>query len=47
VRSYAAEAVVTRAKEVDISVSRAQFFLGDMEGRREMIESEPGYLSSY
>src|ERR1700733_8082917 len=42
VRSYASEAVVTRAKEVDISVSRAQAFLGDMEGRREMIESEPG-----
>ena len=42
VRSYASEAVVTRAKEVDVSVSRAQAFLGDMEGRREMIESEPG-----
>jgi hypothetical protein len=42
VRSYASEAVVTRAKEVDISVSRAQAFLGDMEGRRELIESEPG-----
>lgn len=42
VRSYASEAVVTRAKEVDVSVSRAQTFLGDMEGRREMIESEPG-----
>jgi len=42
VRSYASEAVVTRAKEVEISASRAQAFLGDMEGRREMIESEPG-----
>jgi hypothetical protein len=42
VRSYASEAVVTRAKEVEISLSRAQAFLGDMEGRREMIESEPG-----
>ncbi len=42
VRSYASEAVVTRAKEVEVSVSRAQTFLGDMEGRREMIESEPG-----
>jgi len=42
VRSYASEAVVTRAKEVEVSVSRAQAFLGDMEGRREMIESEPG-----
>jgi hypothetical protein len=42
VRSYASEAVVTRAKEVEVSVSRAQDFLGNMEGRREMIESEPG-----
>ena len=42
VRSYASEAVVTRAKEVEVSVSRAQDFLGKMEGRREMIESEPG-----
>jgi hypothetical protein len=42
VRSYASEAVVTRAKEVEVTVSRAQDFLGNMEGRREMIESEPG-----
>src|SRR5579862_4781860 len=42
VRSYASEAVVTRAKEVDVTVSRAQAFLSDMEGRRETIESEPG-----
>ncbi|MFZ0860324.1 MAG: DUF6569 family protein [Candidatus Sulfotelmatobacter sp.] len=42
VRSYASEAVVTRTKEVEVTVSRAQAFLGDMEGRREMIESEPG-----
>ena len=42
VRSYASEAVVTRAKELDVSVSQAQEFLGNMEGRREMIESEPG-----
>ncbi len=42
VRSYASEAVVTRAKEVEVSASRAQAFLGDMEGRRETIESEPG-----
>src|ERR1700728_1341637 len=42
VRSYASEAVVMRAKEVEVPVSRAQAFLGDMEGRREMIESEPG-----
>ena len=42
VRSYASEAVVTRAKEMDVTVSQAQSFLADMEGRREMIESEPG-----
>jgi hypothetical protein len=42
VRSYASEAVVTRAKDVDVSVNRAQAFLEDMEGRRETIESEPG-----
>jgi hypothetical protein len=42
VRSYASEAVISRAKDVDVSVSRAQEFLGDMEGRRETIENEPG-----
>jgi hypothetical protein len=42
VRSYASEAVVTRAKEAEVGVAQAQAFLGDMEGRREMIESEPG-----
>jgi ARG/rhodanese/phosphatase superfamily protein len=42
VRSYASEAVVTRAKDIEVSVNRAQSFLDDMEGRRETIESEPG-----
>lgn len=42
VRSYASEAMVTRAKEMEVSATQAQKFLGDMEGRREMIESEPG-----
>jgi hypothetical protein len=42
VRSYASEAVVTRAKDVDVSASRAQAFLEDMDGRRETIENEPG-----
>ena len=42
VRSYASEAVVTRAKDMEVSTSRAQAFLADMEGRRETIESEPG-----
>ncbi len=42
VRSYASEAVVTRAKEVEVNVARAQAFLEDLEGRRETIEREPG-----
>jgi hypothetical protein len=42
VRSYASEAVVTRAKEMDVTTKQADAFLADMEGRREMIESEPG-----
>jgi len=42
VRSYASEAVVVRAKDVEVSTARAQAFLDDMEGRREIIESEPG-----
>src|SRR3954470_13205438 len=42
VRSYASEAVVTRAKDVEVSVHRAQQFLAGMEGRRETIENEPG-----
>jgi len=42
IRSYASEAVVTRAKDVGVTVSQAQDFLADMEGRREVIESDPG-----
>jgi len=42
VRSYASEAFVTRAKDIEVSTSRAQAFLENMEGRRETIESEPG-----
>ena len=42
IRSYASEAVVTRAKEIEVGVGQAQAFLGNMEGRREMIESEQG-----
>jgi hypothetical protein len=42
VRSYASEAVVTRAKETEATTKQADAFLSDMEGRREMIESEPG-----
>ncbi|MGO9087034.1 MAG: ARPP-1 family domain-containing protein [Terriglobales bacterium] len=42
VRSYASEAVVTRAKDVGVGISQAQAFLEDLEGRKEMIEREPG-----
>ena len=42
VRSYASEAVVTRAKEMELTNKQAEVFLADMEGRKEMIESEPG-----
>ena len=42
VRSYASEAVVTRAKDVGVGINQAQAFLEDMEGRRETIEREPG-----
>jgi len=42
IRSYASEAVVTRAKEMDVTAKQAEAFLSDMEGRKEMIESEPG-----
>jgi hypothetical protein len=42
VRSYASEAVVTRAKDAESGAKQAQAFLEDMEGRRETIENEPG-----
>jgi len=42
VRSYASEAVVTRAKGGEASLSQAEAFLSDLEGRRETIENEPG-----
>jgi hypothetical protein len=42
VRSYASEAVVTRAKDAEIGSKQAQAFLEDLEGRRETIENEPG-----
>lgn len=42
VRSYASEAVVTRAKEMDVTTKQADSFLADMEGRRQIVESEPG-----
>jgi hypothetical protein len=42
VRSYASEAVVTRTKGARATMSEAQAFLENMQGRRETIESEPG-----
>jgi hypothetical protein len=42
VRSYASEAVVTRAKGGEVSSAQAEAFLAEMEGRRETIENEPG-----
>jgi hypothetical protein len=42
VRSYASEAVVSRAKGGEVSSGQAEAFLADTEGRRESIEIEPG-----
>jgi len=42
VRSYAAEAVVTRTKSGEVDVRRAQEFINRLEGRHETVDSEPG-----
>jgi hypothetical protein len=42
VRSYATEAVVTRAKGAQVSEKAAQNFLADLHGRHETVDSEPG-----
>ena len=42
VRSYATEAVVTRAKGGEASGKDAQKFLNDLQGRHETAETEPG-----
>ena len=42
VRSYATEAIVTRAKEQEVKVEHAQQFLNRMEGGHETVDSEPG-----
>ena len=42
VRSYASEAVVTRAKGAQVSEGAAQAFLQDLHGRHESSDSEPG-----
>jgi hypothetical protein len=42
VRSYATEAVVTRAKNGEASSKQAQKFIDDLQGRHETAETEPG-----
>ena len=42
IRSYASEAVITRAKGATVSTKTAQEFLDQMQGRRETVENEPG-----
>ena len=42
VRSYAAEAIVTKTGSREIGAKAAQEFLENVEGRRETVESEPG-----
>jgi hypothetical protein len=42
VRSYAAEAVVSKAKSGEVDVKSAQQFVDNLEGRRETAETEPG-----
>jgi hypothetical protein len=41
-RSYATEAVVTRAKGGEASIRDAQKFLNELQGRHETAETEPG-----
>ena len=42
VRSYATEAVITRAKGGEVSAKQAQKFLDDLQGRHETADTEPG-----
>jgi hypothetical protein len=42
IRSYAAEAVITKAKSGSVTTKAAQQFLNDIQGKREVVESEPG-----
>jgi hypothetical protein len=42
VRSYATEAVVTRAQGREVNSEQAQQFLNRMEGGHEIVDSEPG-----
>jgi hypothetical protein len=45
VRSYATDAIVTRAKGSQVSEAAAQRFLENLHGRHETIDSEPGVYS--
>ena len=42
VRSYAAEAVVTRTKDHRANIQQAQEYLNHLDGRHETVDSEPG-----
>jgi sulfur carrier protein ThiS len=42
VRSYAAEAVVTRTKDRTADIGQAREFLSRLDGRHETVDSEPG-----
>ena len=42
VRSYATEALVSRASEREVSLKSAQAFADRLDGNREMVEREPG-----
>ncbi len=42
VRSYATEAVITRAKGAEVTTRQAQKFLDDLQGRHETADTEPG-----
>ena len=42
VRSYATEAVITRAKSAEVTSRQAQKFLDDLQGRHETADTEPG-----
>ena len=42
VRSYAADAVVTRAKAAEVTTKEAQKFLDDLQGHHETADMEPG-----
>ncbi len=42
IRSYATEAVVTRAKDSPVTEASAQKFLDALQGRHETVDNEPG-----